>query len=340
MGVEIRKGRNLVSNIFGAISCVKETNLTACLGYLIASFPEYFSKKFLQKKKSTILSVYIEEANDHRDRFDIVLNCIDEVVVIEAKIGLNQTERQISRYLKHLKSSKAARVRFFILDKGSFDSHVWLKELSREFSGRVEIGFLTWEHVYKTVKTLLLSKRLEKDNPRAFYLAQEFNDHLEEAGMVQVIRKEIYTKDVSGHSIDLFFRHRIYKCQPKFYNSASGNAYFAPYFTGRAPLDFEARSMIKIKEGISWIAPILDTQVIARRDVKDFLKSKSHPNYLEAAKQALHLHKENEMTILLLGEPFLAFLTPISKKKIGLTGAMGSKSLTFKDLFQAAGKAH
>ena len=199
---------------------------------------------------------------------------------------------------------------------------------------------MTWEYVYKSIQGLLSSKRLEKANPRAFHLAHEFKIHLEETGMVQMIRKEIYTRDVSGHSIDLFFRHHIYKCQPKFYNSASGNAYFAPYFTGRAPKDFEERSVIKIEEGISWIAPILDTQVISRRDVKEFLKAKGHLSHVEATKQALRSHKEQEMTVLLLGEPFLAFLTPISKKKLGWTGAMGSKSLTFKDLYAAARKVN
>ena len=129
MSVEIRKGQNLVSSIFGAISNVKETNLTACLGYLIASFPEYLGSRFLHKNRPKIESVNIEHATDDKNRFDIVLNCADEIVVIEAKIGLNQTEKQINRYLKHLRASQKTRVRFLILDSGSFNSNVWLKQL-------------------------------------------------------------------------------------------------------------------------------------------------------------------------------------------------------------------
>lgn len=338
MSVEIRKGKNLVSNIFGVISDLKETNLTASLGYLIGSFPEFFSSKLLSNCAS-ILSVDIEKATKDNDRFDIVLNCLDQIVVIEAKIGINQNSQQINRYIKNLRASGKKKVKFFILDKGSFNAHTWLKDLVKKTYGRVEIEFLTREYIHSLITELLRSKRAIKVNRGAYHTAQDFNIYLEEEGMVKIIRKEVYTRDVSGHSIDLFFKHQIYKCQPKFYKSASGNAYFAPYFTGRAPKDFLERSLIRIEEGISWISPIIDTQLIKRNEVKDYLKAKLHPDHAEAAKNSLSLHKESEMTILLLGKPFLVFLTPISKKKLGLNGAMGSRSLSFEELFQAAGKA-
>ena len=73
------------------------------------------------------------------------------------KLGLNQTEKQINRYLKHLRASQKTRVRFLILDSGSFNSNVWLKQLSGRFGRRVEVDFLTWEYVYKSIKGLLSS---------------------------------------------------------------------------------------------------------------------------------------------------------------------------------------
>lgn len=114
--------------------------------------------------------------------------------------------------------------------------------------------------------------------------------------------------------------------------------YFAPYFTGRAPQDFAERSMIKIEKGISWIAPILDIQILKRNEIANYLRTKGHPKYKEAAKEIFKESSSKELMILLLNDPLLAFLTPISKKKLGLYGPMGSQCFTFQDFFQATTK--
>ena len=50
--------------------------------------------------------------------------------------------------------------------------------------------------------------------------------------MTNDTQPEIYLRDVSStDSVQLYFRHRLYKCQSNFYNSARNNLYFAPYFT-------------------------------------------------------------------------------------------------------------
>ena len=151
-------------------------------------------------------------------------------------------------------------------------------------------------------------------------------------------RKEVYVRDLSGDSMELFFKYKIYKSDVKFYNSAQGNLYFAPYFTSSAPKDFAERSMIKIERGISWLAPILDIHNVKRNEIKEYLKFKKHPDYLGATKEIFNETKSKEMLIFLLGEPFLAFLTPVSKNKLGIKGSMGSRIFTFKELFEAAGK--
>jgi hypothetical protein len=161
---------------------------------------------------------------------------------------------------------------------------------------------------------------------------------MEVNGMDPLERKEVYVRDLATEkSIELFFRYHIYISQPKFYNSARGNAYFGPYFTGAAPSRFEERSSIRLGVGISYIAPIKDLQIVTRSEVREYLKASGVERYKEAAKLLLSYAVKGraKVMIFILGEPVQAFLTPIVKKQLGFTGAMGAKSLTFQQLFES-----
>ncbi len=157
--------------------------------------------------------------------------------------------------------------------------------------------------------------------------------------MAEINQKEIYVRDMSGDSINLFFKYHIYKCQKRFFRSANGNLYFAPYFTGKAHHYFEEQS-IKGKKGITWVAAVKHVEVIKKKNILKFLKINKWENFKEAAREFKKQtrHSENELIVMLLGEPFQVFLKPVEKSKLNQFGPMGSKSFTFEELFTAAGK--
>ena len=55
--------------------------------------------------------------------------------------------------------------------------------------------------------------------------------------MASNVTGEVYVRQLSGSSLQLFFRHHVYKCQARFSQYASRHRYFAPLFTSKAPRD-------------------------------------------------------------------------------------------------------
>jgi hypothetical protein len=49
MNVPLVRGDRSINNFFSATSNLKETNLTAYIAYLIAAFPDYVGKPFVEK---------------------------------------------------------------------------------------------------------------------------------------------------------------------------------------------------------------------------------------------------------------------------------------------------
>ena len=280
----------------------------------------------------------IEENGENFERYDIVVESLSAIVLVEGKLGFEQQENQVLKYLAAKKKVvKGKKLCFVALDRGSFRTQTWLKDLARQ-SG-VSCRWVTWTQIHERLSAVQRrrSSLLEKDAV-GWAIASELKEYMEEQQMVRKNSKEVYVRDMSGESIELFFKHHIYRCQPQFLRSADGNAYFAPYFTGKAPSYFERESLIRVERGISWMAPIRDLEIIKKKEVESYLRSHEHSSYREAAKQIRSQSSQNENLVLLLGDPFLVFLTPVSKKKLAIRGTMGSRSFSFEDLFRAAGK--
>lgn len=159
---------------------------------------------------------------------------------------------------------------------------------------------------------------------------------------------EIYLRDVSSHeSVELFFRHCIYKSQPEFFRSARSNLYFAPYFTRITADEISHHNLVPVGEGISFVAKIKLVQVVETRALRDFLRANDVENPREAERLIradFHGDRRREALVLLLGRPRLMFLSPVTKRKLaGLdldlkftAGSMGSRSCSFDDLLAAA----
>ncbi|MBX7148737.1 hypothetical protein K1X76_06585 [bacterium] len=307
---------------------VKETRLTACLAYLIALYPKHIGKLFTPPQE-TIQKISVEIKENETDRYDIVIETNFSLIILEAKLGLNQLSQQITRYIKNLKSKK--KIILYLLDSGSHGANTWIRHLPKKTK---QLSIL-WSDVHAYLVDFLKTKTA-KQNTIGWALAQEFLKHLEANAMTAQNTKEVYVRDISGESISMLFKDRIYRCQPQFYASALGNRYFAPYFTTNAPQDFSKNSLIRIEKGISWMFPIKEMQKIRTKDVKSFLKEQKHPHYNEVGKKAVKGHAYEDILVFILGEPFLVFPTPIPKNKLKIKGAMGSRTFTFETLFGAA----
>jgi hypothetical protein len=173
-------------------------------------------------------------------------------------------------------------------------------------------------------------------------IAQELAYHLKENNMTTEAQPEIYLRDVSSpDSVRLYFRHHIYKCQSNFFNSARRNLYFAPYFTRQMADLIRETNLVPVGEGISFVSRVKLVQVITTRDVREFLKEHDHPNPAEAADDIQRHHRAKEVLMMLLGEPRLMFVSPVTKAKLAKKlpfgkGAMGSRSCSFDDLLAAS----
>lgn len=160
--------------------------------------------------------------------------------------------------------------------------------------------------------------------------------------MTNDAQPEIYLRDMSSiSSVQLFFRHRIYKCQSKYYNSARRNLYFAPYFTKQMANKISEQNLVPVGEGISFVSRVEAVQVVDTCDVLNFLKDHDHGSAKEAARIIRKIHRSKDVLIMLLGEPRLLLPSPVTKAKLSEimpfgTGAMGSRSCSFDSLLAAS----
>lgn len=335
--IPLYRNQKNVLNFIQAVGRFKETELTAYLGYLIAIFPKFFASLLFQHGEKGI-NVFIENAEEATDRYDILISTNKRILIIEAKLAFDQNEKQVMRYLQNAKKKYGKNITLILLDQGAYRSKTWLRSLQKSKRFISNIDFISWSDCVKVLRRIEKSTHEKKVNPEGYYVARAFKNYLEENAMSNKFSKEIYVRDMSGESIELFFKYHIYKCQKQFYNSAQGNLYFAPYFTGRAPKDFAEHSLVRIEKGISWAARAKDVQVVKRTEVKDYLKSKDHPKWRETASEILKQTKDAEILLMPLEAPFQLFLAPVSKKQLNVHGAMGSRSFTFDTLFNSAGK--
>ena len=333
--VPIYRGSNVpITNLLSALGDIKETRLTATLAYLIADDPEQFKELLDIEKRDKILNVQVEYQSEG-NRYDIRVNTKDKIVVVEAKLGFKQNKRQVKSYLRQLKKERR-RISLILLDTGSFYSSSFKSNMPKNLLSK--ITYKEWNDVYSVLKRIRKSRKKSKEHPSTWFLSGEMMNYLEVGGMVSEERKEVYSRDLSGESMMLFFKHHIYKSDSKVIRSAKGNLYFAPYFTRHAVWDAEEYGL-DVGEGISYIAPIIDFQVLNRNEIKEYLISQKHQNAKEAAKMVLSQTRRREIMLLRLGKPVKLFLTPITKPKLGSgLGAMGSKSFTFANLLVAASK--
>lgn len=193
-------------------------------------FPTEFGE-LLGFRHSSLDEVSVEETHEG-DRYDVLIRQSGETHIIEGKIGPTQSVTQLLRYIQSVRVKNGHKPALTVVDDGSEFRH----SRDRAFEAvkrRVKaLKFVAWTQVAAVCHDIVRKNRNHTTDPTGVVIAQEFAIHLKENHMTNDTQPEIYLRDVSStDSVQLYFRHRLYKCQSNFYNSARNNLYFAPYFT-------------------------------------------------------------------------------------------------------------
>jgi hypothetical protein len=336
--LRLTRANQEVESFLSVLGSLREARLTAVLGFLITRFPAEFSAVLGYHHSSTD-EVSVEES-EAGDRYDVLIHLSGEVHIIEGKIGPTQNVSQLLRYIKSRRLGRKPSLT--VVDDGSEFRQSQLRAF-QEMRRRVKsLTFVTWTQVAETCRKITRKRRNLISDPTGAVIAQEFATHLKENNMTTEPQAEIYLRDVSDiASVQLYFRHNIYRCQTKYYNSARENLYFAPYFTRQMADAISEDNLVPVGEGISFVSRVRKVMVLERCDVQAFLKTEKHPNPKAAAELITNNRRTGEILIMMLGEPRLMFVSPVTKAKLaeiipfGL-GAMGSRSCTFDDLLAAS----
>lgn len=343
MKIPLMRAGQPVESFLSCLGSLRETRLTATLAYLTSRFPEEFLP-FFRGNSGTAYSVSIEET-EAGDRYDIIVKDGKIPIIFEGKVGLRQNPKQLLRYIRTIRNKYKRRPKLVIIDIGSQAAQslgTGFDNLASKIHGKPH--FRTWTQVARICRKIIKAKASFKKERVAAAIAEDLLNHLEENQMTTNERPEVYLRELSSESsVRLYFRHGIYKSDSKYMRSAQGNLYFAPYFTRPAADRLSSANLVPIGKGISFISRIKEIQVVPKKDMLKFLKSRKDIEDPKSAYKLMRGHR-HELMLLILGKPYLAFVSPVTKKKLGkvethqrfVQGALGSRSCTFEELLAAS----
>jgi hypothetical protein len=315
--VDLVRGGSVTTNILGAFGqSVKETRLTAWLGYILAVNPNPLLSLF--GFEGNVLSIRLETR--HTDgRSDILIETSKGIGVIEAKIDASDASHQSRRY------------------PGRWRAVLTLSP------GRLRDGVL-YVHWQKLANRLdLIAKHA---TPEYKFLVVQFNAYLKEHHMIKNTESlEIYAREINEPiTLRLFIHGHMYGCDYDKNNKVIRAQYFAPHFGERI-----ARRQPGIMQGVSYVAQIKD--VIYAETWSEFKsevckkRGKTWWNNHSEIMDSLHRQREwlwgqpNPRTFLLLGEPRLAFNPPVKKEKLQSgKGFLSRRFFAFDDFFAVWGQ--
>jgi hypothetical protein len=312
--IPIYRGGSIVSslgNSFGG--SLRETRLTAIIGYLISLAPTPFLNLFDIEEIPVEINLELSEENG---RSDIQLVTGSGIAVIEAKITSIDPIRQAQRY------NAKWRV---LLTNYKPGSHVLGKKTR----------YITWQDIANVCSGLC-----KNPDYRVKFLSQDVILYLKEHKMIKRDDMvEIYAREINEEkTLALFLHGRLYGCDFK-RNSSIGKAnYFAPHFGQNI-----ANLHPGISVGISYVAQIESIEIVESiKDVKNIIRKNRGQAWL---KKNMYLvqpilsswpWKNVKRNFLFLGEPRLVF-NPAVKKELLQKGKgwLGKQYLTFDELFKA-----
>jgi len=312
--IPIYRGGSIVSSLGNSFSgSLRETRLTAIVGYLISLAPKPFLNLFDIKEIPSEINLELSEDNG---RSDIQLVTSKGTAVIEAKTELIDPLKQAQRY----------NAKWRILLTNYKPSHY--------VSGR-KAQYITWQDIAKVCNSL------HKDRDyRVKFLSQDLITYLKEHKMIKrddIV--EIYAREINEEkTLTLFLHGRLYGCDFKRNSSITEANYFAPHFGQNI-----ANLHPGISVGISYVAQIEGIEIAESIiDVKNIIQKVRGKAWLKKNKYLLQpifdswSWKGIKRNFLFLGEPRLVF-NPAVKKELLQKGKgwLSKQYLTFDELFKA-----
>ncbi len=312
--IELLRGGAVVSSLAGSFgSGLRETRLTALLGYLIALEPEVFCQKFNFPGKP--LSVALEQHHE-TDRSDILIKTTSGTGVIEAKITRHDPYKQSLKY--------------------PADWRVSLTEYcpTRSEKARNSNLYLRWSNLEELFFRLSTSPRTE-----VRFVSRDLHRYLQEHRMIRKPESiEVYAREINeANTLALFLKGRMYACNYQASSPLPEAMYFAPHFGQTIADDYPG-----VHVGISYIAQIESVEVV--ESFEDLLETASAVRgrpWLKAHKHLIDPLAAWEWTdcrrsILFLKTPRLVFNPPVKKEKLQKgKGWLSKRVFSFDMLFEA-----
>ena len=317
----LRGNYTQVSNFLSSFGRIKETNLSAMIGYLIHLNPRIAEDLFKIQLPVQVVSLESSGAG-HGNRFDIIIENSKKQYLIEVKIGTHSPE-QLHKYRKNSPD---------IITIGSrLQSHL----VNRQLHSR----FFDWNQV----ADCLLKCKIKGRNANHFFnaLVDDFIFHLKENNMIRGSLKDVYLRDLSGDSVEWYFNQRIYTGQAKFFDGARNARYFAPYLTGSNNKESGLSVFRALGIGISFVSKIESSALISPKELYSVLiKRKWTRREIQEfyAGNKWRVGSNKDQAVLFLEKPMRLFQRPVTKYDLwGIAGgAMPSMTVDFGDLVAAA----
>ncbi|MBI3251696.1 MAG: hypothetical protein HYZ52_00025 [Candidatus Omnitrophica bacterium] len=316
--IELFRGGSVVSTFVGSFgSALRETRLTALLGYLIAVQPEPFLELFDFPGKAQ--GVRLE--NHHgADRSDILIETTKGVGIIEAKIGSADPFNQAKKY--------GAKWTVLLTNYApSLARQKWKK-------GR----YLSWQEVAN-----LLDKLDRSHNANVRFISRDLHNYLEDKYMIRRREPvEIYAREINEPvTLALFLKARMYGCRYDKGSRLPEAHYFAPHF-GQSI----ANMYPGVHVGISYISKIEKIEVVQTwHDLMNTIQTirgkhwlNSNASIIKPLKSKWSWGGNKSRSFIFLGEPRLVFNPPVLKDQIQKgKGWLSKRFLSFDELFAGWG---
>jgi hypothetical protein len=313
--IDLLRAGSVVSSLAGALGNeLRETRLTAMLGYVMALEPERFCDLFAFR--GTPISVTLETRHES-DRPDILIETTTGRGVIEAKVGATDPFLQSQKYpaqwrvllTEHIPSGKQRRLR--------------------------GVKYLRWRDLVEILKRLRRSR-----DGRVRFVSQDLLIYLEEHSMVKKKALEVYAREINNEeTLALFLKARMYGCNYEKRSLLAEALYFAPHF-GK----WIARNHPGIRAGISYIASIESMAVVETwSDLLNSIREVKGKHWLNSHMQFLQPLRHDwdwptKRSFLFLARPRLVFNPPVLKDALQKgSGWLSKRSVSFDTLFEVWG---
>jgi len=315
--IALMRGGCLVSTLTGAFGqSLRETRLTALLGYLIALDPIPFLDLF---GFSGVPQQVCLETRHEDGRSDILIETNRGTGIIEAKIDASDPLVQSRRYPARWVALLTHRVPQTQTMRGT--------------------RYVTWQRLAE-----LLERLTRSPSARLRMLSADLLAYMEEHRMIKKGNSvEIYAREINEPvTLALFLKSRLYGCKYEAGSRLAEALYFAPHFGQHI-----SNMHPGIATGISYIARIESVGYATTwRELQDLMVKergrvwmKRHAESLQDLHRAWSWTEGEHRCFLFLGQPRLVFNPSVHKESLQKgSGWLSKRFLSFDELFAAWGK--